>query len=106
MGLKFYEMHWSAYDNCDVDRNDYMITEPRVWELLVLYHCLREWMGHDFAFDLTKGTFVRIEVPVLKEQQLEVRSIEVEETRVKEVHRRKSLLDRIGFLEWRIFRTR
>ncbi|KAF4618372.1 hypothetical protein G7Y89_g14933 [Cudoniella acicularis] len=68
---KFYAMHKELYGKVTINMRRYRITDPKTWEMLVMYHLLKDWMGKEWYFDLKKGTFVRKARVYTQEKMLE-----------------------------------
>jgi len=74
---RFYCLHWSLHGKVKINmcvlklalrlrlwlishRNDgYIISDPKVWEWLLLYHFLQQWMGPRYVFNVRRGTLIK-----------------------------------------------
>ncbi|KAH8676419.1 hypothetical protein BGZ60DRAFT_402582 [Tricladium varicosporioides] len=60
---KFYNMHWNTHGSVFIATSLYSISNPRSWEMILMYHLLESWMGKDYKFDLRLGKFVKQGLP-------------------------------------------
>ncbi|KAH6666060.1 hypothetical protein B0J14DRAFT_643358 [Halenospora varia] len=56
---KFYGLHWNSHGAVRMTTSFYSITNPRNWEMILMYHLLESWMGKDYKFELRLGKFVK-----------------------------------------------
>jgi hypothetical protein len=72
---RLYKLHWSIHGKVKLKvyvlspgsllwlttrrNDDYIISDPKVWEWLLLYHYLQQWMGPQYTFDARQGILIK-----------------------------------------------